>query len=111
MPFSGNDFLLNFVDLDLHSPRRQRLNCWSLPPDGVLKFNVDGSGHGTPGKSGIVGVLRNSMRQTISVFSKGTGLLWAFEAEVKAILHALIFCKQFQLKHTLIESDSSFAVG
>lgn len=52
MPFSGNDFLLNFVDLDLHSPRRQRLNCWSLPPDGVLKFNVDGSGHGTPGKSG-----------------------------------------------------------
>lgn len=39
------------------------------------------------------------------------GELWAYEAEVKAILHALIFYRQFQLCHVLIESDSSLEIG
>lgn len=42
---------------------------------------------------------------------KDTGDLWAFEAEVKVILHALIFCSHFHLRHILIESDYALAVG
>lgn len=44
-------------------------------------------------------------------FSKAMGELCAYEAEVKAILQGLIFCQQHQLKHILIESDSTLAVG
>lgn len=36
---------------------------------------------------------------------------WAYEAEVKAILQSLVFCRQFQFRHLLIESDSALAVG
>lgn len=36
---------------------------------------------------------------------------WAFEAEVKAILKALIFCQQFSIRNFVLESDSSLAVG
>ncbi|XP_057451866.1 uncharacterized protein LOC130743649 [Lotus japonicus] len=90
---------------------RNRLNEWSPPPKGALKFNVDGSALGAPGRSGVGGILRNARRQTLGVFSKALGELWAYEAEVKAILQALIFCREHQLQHILIESDSTLAVG
>lgn len=51
------------------------------------------------------------MRQFLGVFSTTSGVLWAYEAEVKAILNALLFCKQFQFRHVIIESDSSLVVG
>lgn len=56
-------------------------------------------------------VLKNSRRMVLGVFSKAMGELWAHEAEVKAILYALIFCKQHMLRHITIESDSMLAVG
>lgn len=111
-PYSCSDFLLNFVEIRLKPPKiRSRSNHWTPPPAGSLKFNVDGSSHGMPGRSGIGGILKDSERQTRGIFSKATGDLWAYEAEVKAILHALMFCHQFQLRHILIESDSALAVG
>lgn len=44
-------------------------------------------------------------------FSKSTGHLWAYEAEVQATLHALLFCQQFNCNHVIIESDSTLAIG
>src|ERR1044072_4221637 len=44
-------------------------------------------------------------------FSKAIGVLWAYEAEVKTILSALQFCKQFGLSHVLIENNSTLSIG
>lgn len=44
-------------------------------------------------------------------FSKAVGIGWAYEAEVKAIVKALMLCKHFSVGQLLIESDSSLAVG
>lgn len=110
-PYSENDFLLNFVNMRLNSPMvMHQVNLWNPPPLGVLRFNIGGSSHGTPGRSNIGGVITNSSKQALGVFSKAMGDWWAYEAKVKVILHALIFCYQFQLNHVFIERDSSLAV-
>lgn len=106
------DFSCNFADLRVNkSLIRVRPKIWFPPPTGLIKFNVDGSSQGNPGKSGIGGILRDLSRIHRGYFSLAVGELWAFEAEVKGILAALKFCKEFQLKHLLIESDSALAVG
>lgn len=111
-PYSVNDFMQNFGEVRFKAVKvRNRQNEWTPPPEGVLKFNVDGSAIGAPERSGVGGILKNARRQILGVFSKAMGELWAYEAEVKAILQALIFCKQHQLQHILIESDSTLAVG
>lgn len=85
--YSINDFLQKFGDVKLKSVKaRNRQNEWAPPRGGVLKFNVDGSTLGAPGRSGVGGLLRNSRRQILGVFSKPLGELWAYEAEVKAII-------------------------
>lgn len=50
----------------------------------------------------VLRVLSDSRSKIIGMFSKATGLLW--EAEVKAILTALLFCKEHNMKNILIES-------
>lgn len=45
------------------------------------------------------------------MFSEKVGNGWAFEAEVKAILMALLICQQFLLSNITIESDYTLAVG
>lgn len=77
-PYSANDFLQNFGDVRVKvNPKRTRKNEWSTPPDGVLKFNVDGSALDAPNRSGVGGVLKNSKRQVVGIFSKATWELWA----------------------------------
>lgn len=44
-------------------------------------------------------------------FSKSEGHDWAFDAEVKAILHAFLFCQHFLLTNVLIENYSTIVVG
>lgn len=88
-----------------------RSTVWNPPSVGLIKFNVDGSARGAPGISGIGGALRSDNWTILGKFSKAMGILWAFQAEVQAILHALLFCREFQLKDVIIESDSSLAVG
>lgn len=82
-----------------------RSKTWYAPPEGILKFNVDGSSFWNPGKSGIRGVIRNSLRRKLGLFCIPVGELWVLETEVKAILHARLFCQQFQFHHVFIESD------
>lgn len=72
---------------------------------------MDGSARGSPGSSGVGGVLRNAQGVTLGRFSLSTGLLWAYQAEVKAIHLALVFAKEHNFSQVLVESDSSLAVG
>lgn len=88
-----------------------RSKIWYPPPEGLLKFNVDGSSLGNHGLSGVGGILRDSSRCHQGLFSLPVGEIWAFEAEVKATLCALKICKEFHLQHIIVESDSAMAVG
>lgn len=77
----------------------------------MVKFNVDGASKGNPGASGIGGVLRNVEGIILGYFSKSMGHIWAYEVEVHAIFHALLFCHEFNCHNVLIESDSTLAIG
>lgn len=81
------------------------------PPENVLEFNVDGSSKGDSGRSGIGGVLRNISSKMICFFSKAVGTRWTFEAKVEAILHAMLFCQEHNLRDVVVESDSFLVVG
>lgn len=84
---------------------------WCSPLLSYVKFNVDGASKGNPGTSGIGGVLRNHQGTMLGYFVKATGHLWAYEAELQAIVHALVFCQQYGIHNVLIESDCSLVVG
>lgn len=57
------------------------------------------------------GVLRDHQNRVLGYFSINDGFGWAFEAEVRAILKALLFCQEFLIQEVLIESDSTIDVG
>lgn len=78
---------------------------------GICKFNVDGSIRGAPWVSSIGGIMRCANGVALGHFSKATWILWAFQAEVHAIMHALLFCSEFWLQNIIIESDSTLVVG
>lgn len=44
-------------------------------------------------------------------FSLAVGSTWAYVAEIKAVLTALLFCKKHGFRHVIVESDSTLAVG
>lgn len=78
---------------------------------GTLKFKVDGASQGNQSPCGVGGVLRDYRNMILGFFSLNMGYGWAYEAEVKAILKALVFCQQYNLRDIVIESDSSTAIG
>lgn len=94
----GLDIPYSFTDMLRSSEGLKRLSIatnprksvsWSSPPKGWIKWNVDGSSLGKPGKSGIGGVLRDPKGQVICTFSEPLGVLESNEAEVIAIRRAL----------------------
>lgn len=111
-PFSCYDFAIQFEHIHIKRQSvKVRIGDWIPPPEGFLKFNVDGSSKGNPGASGIGGLLRKSHKVMIDLFSMDIGIAWAYEVKVKAILSALKFCKHFAIRSIIIESDSSLIVG
>lgn len=111
-PFSLYDFTQHFekVRLQIMAPK-VRVVDWHPPFTGLIKFNIDGSSRGNSGISGARGVLRDSYGLTLGMFSMSVGSTWAYVAEVKAILNALLFCKNHDFNNVIIESDSTLAVG
>lgn len=61
---------------------------WQQPQGDVLKWNVDGTAKGKPGRAGIGGILRNSMGAPICTFSAHIGIRDSNEAEFIAIVFA-----------------------
>lgn len=111
-PYSAHDFTQHFEKLKYKSlVRPVRNQVWCPPTANSVKFNVDGSTRGSPGVSGIGGVLTKQDREIIGMFAVATGVLWAYQAEVNAIHRALNFCKEYTTSHVYIESDYSLAVG
>ena len=57
---------------------------WSLPPEGSLKLNIDGSSKGNPGLSGRGAVLRNHRGKFVLAGSYFNGVCTNMEAELRA---------------------------
>ena len=100
---------------------------WCPPSQGNLKFNVDGPVFEIPNNTGLVsgnlkavgigGVLRNSERVALALFSKSVGMQESNVAELLAIREALFMVDQRLKTHgslernIIIESDSKVAVS
>ncbi|KAK2653766.1 hypothetical protein Ddye_013622 [Dipteronia dyeriana] len=101
--------------VDSSKIRRKTVIRWCHPPEGAFMFNVDGSSRGNPGPSGIGGILRNHVGDTICMFSSflGMGLSSSF-AEIFVILKA---CELYEkescpaVNRIIIESDSKSVVS
>lgn len=111
-PFDLNHIMQNLSDIRvgirLKAPRYW---SWSPPSAGFIVCNVDGASKGNPGPSGVGGVFRDENKKILGYFSLNIGHGWANEAEVRAILNALMFSQEFMLKNIIIESDSTVAVN
>lgn len=90
-----------------------RADVWERPDEGILKWNVDGAVRGAPGVGVIGGVLHDSRGEIRGFFSVAVGVIFAYEAEVKAkaIRKAIEFCKEYGLRRVVVESDSTLVVG
>ncbi|XVF28384.1 hypothetical protein REPUB_Repub15cG0025000 [Reevesia pubescens] len=65
----------NLVSLPSLVSRRIVASSWVAPPPGFVKFYVDGSAYGKPGRAEIRGVLSDESSNVLLVFSKSVGLL------------------------------------
>ncbi|KAK1584045.1 hypothetical protein Q3G72_029398 [Acer saccharum] len=96
--------------VDLKRVNRKKASFgWKPPPEGFLKFNVDGSSRGNPGPSGIGGILRNSVGDVLCMFSSVIDDGSSVAAELAAILQACKCCVSVMCPTDLsviIESDS-----
>ncbi|KAK3228538.1 hypothetical protein Dsin_000419 [Dipteronia sinensis] len=79
--------------------KKKRLvkSSWRPPRVGEIKFNVDGSSRGNPGRSGIGGILRNCVGDIICMFTSFIGCGTSIAVEVAAILKACQCCESVQL--------------
>ena len=112
IPYQIDQFRNSFELIRIPSKSKLRKKTvWSPPQSGVVKFNVDGSALGSPGETGIGGVLRNARREIIGFFSLSTGPGFAYEAEVYALHFALLICQLFVIRNVVLESDSMVAVS
>ncbi|EOY07078.1 Uncharacterized protein TCM_021598 [Theobroma cacao] len=91
----------------------RKANGWATPAPREMKFNVDEATKGSPGESGIGGVMRDEHGHIKIMFSKSIGVGDANLAEIIAIREAFILfiaSKWGQTKSLIIERDSSNAV-
>ncbi|KAK8692008.1 hypothetical protein V6N13_075493 [Hibiscus sabdariffa] len=95
------------------SPVSRAFWCWSPPPLGFLKYNVDGA-CSLEGRCGVGGVLRDENGSTLMEFSLSIGYGSALLAEILAIKFAVErFMSSLWIDRSrlVIESDSSTAVA
>src|ERR1044072_5845772 len=103
LPYQIEQFKNCFELIRLPKKVKTRVRTIWVPPQlGAVKFNVDGSALGSPGVTGIGGVLRNSRKEIIGFFSFCTGLGFAYEDEVYDIHFALLLCQQYVIRNVVI---------
>ncbi|XP_057426183.1 uncharacterized protein LOC130719582 [Lotus japonicus] len=109
-PYGVHQLSQGFTKIDIQGKVGVRIVVPWKPPQGTnLKFNVDGSFQS--GCAGIGGILRNGSGEVLGKFSRKVEVTRADEAEVLAILYALLFCQQFMVSSVEFESDSTLVVG
>lgn len=88
-----------------------KLDYWHPPPQGFLKFNIDGASKGNPGLAGYGGVLRDNSGCILLIFhchfKKATNNM----VELMALEQCLDFLKQDNLRNIIIEADSELIIN
>ena len=114
--FLFSDFYIAASNLSFNvQPKSPKtITFWCPSPSGFMKFNVNGSVKGKPGPSRIGGVLRDELGVVKGIFSKAVGVMDSNQAELLAILEALLVSVEsnfFTSLSLIIESDFSNAVS
>ncbi|XP_060183256.1 uncharacterized protein LOC132613237 [Lycium barbarum] len=79
---------------------------WRMPPSGRLKCNTDGASRGNPGKSSYGFCIRDNKGDLVYAQAKDIGISTNTESEAEAIKQAFKYCKENNLLHIQVETDS-----
>ena len=84
--------------IDLFTPRPIHTCCWSPPPPGVFKINVDGASSDLEGNSSIGVIIRDCKGQTIAALRKPLQAHYSAElVEVLAMEQGTLLPQELQL--------------
>ncbi|KAF7844736.1 reverse transcriptase [Senna tora] len=81
------------------------LDCWSFPPSGVIKINVDGSFHQASLEAGIGFIARNSSGEVGFLGSSKVFASNSFMCEALAVKKALELIQDFPDESFMLETD------
>ncbi|KAK9944849.1 hypothetical protein M0R45_010396 [Rubus argutus] len=84
--------------------------CWSKPPAGTFKLNIDGTRQGSSGKIGAGGVIRCFSGSWINGFQANLGVGDVLDAETWGLFHGLKLALSCRIENIQVESDSAILV-
>jgi len=84
---------------------------WHPPPEGFLKYNIDGASKGNPGEAGFGGVLRDETGRIITLFHGCLGKATNNMVELMALEQCLEFLIQNNCQNVIIEADSELVIN
>jgi len=84
---------------------------WHPPPQGFLKFNIDGASKGNLGISSFGGVLRDENGCLLFIFHCHLGRATNNMEELMALEQCLEFLKQDNLQNIIIEADFELIIN
>ena len=98
--------------IDFSAPRPTLAGCWSPPPPGVFKINVDGASSDLDGTSSIGVIIRDCYGKTFAALCKPLQSHFPAElTEVLALEQGILLAQDLQLTHVMIESDASNVIN
>ena len=97
---------------DLSTPRPPLSCCWSPPPPGVFKINVDGASSDLKGISSIGVIIRDCKGETVAALYKPLQSHYSAElVEVLAMEQGILLAQELHLPRVMFESDASNVVS
>eukprot|EP00253_Pinus_taeda_P010632 PITA_10632 len=84
---------------------------WHPPPQGFLKYNIDGASKGNPGTVGFGGALRDENESILFIFHCHLGRATNNMAELMALEQCLDFLEQDNRQNVIIEANSELIIN
>ncbi|XP_075645719.1 uncharacterized protein LOC142616838 [Castanea sativa] len=97
---------------DLYTPRPTPSSCWSPPPPGVFKINVDGASSDLEESSSIGVIIIDCNGETVAALCKPLQSHYPAElVEVFAMEQGILLAQELQLPRVMFESDASNVIN
>lgn len=91
--------------------RDSKQDYWYPPPQGFLKYNIDGAPKDNPGIAGYGGVLRDENGGLLFIFHCHLGRATNNMEELMALEQYLEFLKQDNLQNVIFKADSELNIN
>ena len=112
MARSSIEDFFDAATIDLLALRPTLSSCWSPPPPGVFKINVDGASSDLDGTSSIGVIIRDCNGETFAAFCKPFQSHYPAElVEVLALEQGILLAQNLQFTHVMFESDASNVIN